>query len=46
MFFSYALEDAMVYMKNAWASPASPNVLMTVLAVATVAMLLVRVGVL
>lgn len=46
MFFSYALEDAVIHMKTVWARPMSPHVLGTVVAVATVSMLLVRAGVL
>jgi hypothetical protein len=46
MFFGYALDDAIIHMKSVWARPTSPAVLGTVVAVATVAMLLVRAGVL
>ena len=46
MFFGYAFDDAVVHMKSIWARPTSPPVLGTVVAVAAVAMLLVRVGIL
>jgi len=44
MFFGYAFDDAVIHMKSVWANPTSPAVLSTVVAVATVALLLVRVG--
>ena len=46
MFFGYALEDAVIHMKSVWARPDATPVLGTVVAVAAVAMLLVRAGVL
>jgi hypothetical protein len=46
MFFSYALADALAYMRSTWLRPTHPHVLATVSAISAAAILLVKAGVL